>query len=130
MNDASLKRDHLLRELQRTAAVQRKAFAPIERSVREATSPTSFAQQRLSFIDQLEGGGAAYNVRLAMRLRGTLDVAALRRALDVLVERHESLRTTFAQVNGEARQVIAPAARFALQDTDLVTVEAAEREAE
>ncbi|HEU5138276.1 MAG TPA: amino acid adenylation domain-containing protein [Steroidobacteraceae bacterium] len=130
MNDGSLKRDQLLRELQRTAVAQRKQFAPIERTVRDESSPLSFAQQRLWFIDQLEGSGTAYHVRLAMRLRGSLDVEALRQALDAVVDRHETLRTTFAQVNGDVRQVIAPTARFALQETDLGAYDTREQDAQ
>ena len=130
MNDGSLKRDQLLRELQRTAVAHRKPFAPIERAGGDETSPPSFAQQRLWFIDQLEGSGTAYHVRMAMRLRGVLDVQALRQALDTVVERHEALRTTFAQVSGDLRQVITHTARCALQEIDLGAQDTQEREAQ
>lgn len=79
----------------------------------------SWAQQRLWFIDQLDGGIAAYHVPLALRLRGTLDVPALQRALDVLVQRHETLRTVFANEDGAPKQEIAVEGRFALQVLDL-----------
>src|SRR3569833_2667799 len=78
--------------------------------------PCSPAQQRLWFIDQLGVAGAAYHIARAVRLKGTLDVAALRAALDALVERHESLRTTFRQPDGEAEQVISAHAAFQLQE--------------
>lgn len=55
--------------------------------------PVSWAQQRLWFIDKLEGGGAAYHIPVVADLRGELDQSALRKALDALVERHEVLRT-------------------------------------
>ncbi|HEX2079919.1 MAG TPA: amino acid adenylation domain-containing protein, partial [Longimicrobium sp.] len=71
--------------------------------------PLSFAQQRLWFLEQLEPGGSAYNVPVALRLRGALDVPALERAVEEIVRRHEVLRTTFAQAGGEPVQVIAPA---------------------
>ncbi len=59
--------------------------------------PATFAQQRLFFIDRLDPGNPAYNVvAVAHRLRGAVDVARLRAALASLVERHETLRTTFA----------------------------------
>ena len=67
---------------------------------RPSRLPLSFAQQRLWFLDQLEPQQGVYNIPRAVRLRGTLDVEALRRALDVIVERHEALRTTFASVDG------------------------------
>ncbi|WP_255992370.1 condensation domain-containing protein, partial [Chitinolyticbacter albus] len=59
--------------------------------------PVSFAQERLCFLDQLEPGSATYNIPLALCLRGPLDVPALRRSIGVLLERHDALRTTFAQ---------------------------------
>ena len=53
----------------------------------------SFAQQRLWFLAQMEGGSEAYHIPLRLRLRGELDAGALRRALDRIVARHEALRT-------------------------------------
>jgi len=50
--------------------------------------------------------GAAYNIPLNLELRGTLNVSALERTLQEIVQRHESLRTTFGERNGEAHQVI------------------------
>ncbi|HYE13094.1 MAG TPA: condensation domain-containing protein, partial [Pyrinomonadaceae bacterium] len=68
--------------------------------------PLSFAQQRLWFLEQLEPGGAAYNMPAALRLSGALDVEALRRALREIVRRHEVLRTTFTVVDGQPMQLI------------------------
>ncbi|WP_266157235.1 non-ribosomal peptide synthetase [Dyella silvatica] len=68
--------------------------------------PLSFMQQRLWFIEQLEPGSAAYNVSVMFRLRGRLDRAALRDALQAVVNRHAALRTHFTDVLGEARQVV------------------------
>ena len=82
---------------------------PIARVDRDAPLRLSFAQQRLWFLSQMEGVSEAYHVPLGVRLRGELDHAALRRALDALVSRHESLRTTFAAVDGEPVQRIASA---------------------
>lgn len=61
----------------------------------------SFAQRRLWFLDQLAGGSADSLLPLALRIRGTLDVPALERALAGIVDRHEVLRTRFVQVDGE-----------------------------
>jgi hypothetical protein len=66
----------------------------------------SYAQQRLWFLDRLRGTSAGYNILEALRLRGELDLEALERAINTIVERHESLRTHFAEVEGEAEQVI------------------------
>jgi amino acid adenylation domain-containing protein/non-ribosomal peptide synthase protein (TIGR01720 family) len=79
----------------------------------EGGLPLSFAQQRLWFLHQLEPRGGAYNMAMALRLRGAADIGALRAAFAAVVRRHAALRTTFAGVDGEARQVIAPAANLA-----------------
>lgn len=80
--------------------------------------PASFAQQRMWFLDRLEGG-AIYNVPLATRLRGPLDTVALRQALEVLLARHESLRTAFTMVDGEPHQVIRPPRPVSIEVIDV-----------
>ncbi|MHB1059864.1 MAG: amino acid adenylation domain-containing protein, partial [Rhodanobacter sp.] len=96
-----------------------RGHAAIPVADRDGPLPLSFAQQRLWFIDRLEGGSAQYNMPAALRLRGALDVAALQRALDALLARHDVLRTTYAEVRGEGVQVIAPVATFSLATSDL-----------
>jgi hypothetical protein len=86
---------------------------------REQHHPLSFAQQRLWFLDGLNPESAFYNVSAAIRLRGELNVSALERSLNALVQRHETLRTSFAVVDGQAVQVITPELRIALAQTDL-----------
>ncbi|HEX6524117.1 MAG TPA: condensation domain-containing protein, partial [Streptosporangiaceae bacterium] len=81
--------------------------------------PLSFAQQRLWFINELEPGAGGYNSAVALRLTGALDLVALTGALQGLVARHESLRTTFDDVDGKGVQVIHPVAEFAVQMADL-----------
>ncbi len=83
-------------------------FVPPALAVRapDTVVPLSFMQQRLWFIEQLEPGSAAYNVSVMFRLRGRLDRAALRDALQAVVNRHAALRTHFTDVLGEARQVV------------------------
>ena len=70
-------------------------------------APLSLAQQRLWFLHLLEPDSPAYTIAWAARLRGPLDLRALREALDSLVARHEALRTTFSLADGEPVQVIA-----------------------
>jgi hypothetical protein len=90
----------------------------------------SFAQQRLWFLDQVHPGSALYNIPVAVRLRGRLDVDALRHTLDEIVRRHEALRTTFEVVGGQPVQVINPAAAVGLRVTELGALPEAAREAE
>ncbi|MFL5385967.1 MAG: amino acid adenylation domain-containing protein, partial [Longimicrobiaceae bacterium] len=77
---------------------------PIVPVPRDRPLPLSFAQERLWFVHQLHGGAAIYNMPVSLRLRGALDLDALRRALDEIVRRHESLRTVFRR-GGEGAPV-------------------------
>ncbi|HEU4558059.1 MAG TPA: amino acid adenylation domain-containing protein [Longimicrobium sp.] len=102
-------------------SASRAELPPIEPVERKGDLPLSFAQQRLWFIGQMEGAGAAYHIPVRMRLQGELDRAALRRALDRIVARHEALRTVFPERDGAAVQRIAPAEEspFHLTEHDL-----------
>ena len=86
---------------------------PIEPVGRDGDLPLSYPQQRLWFLDQFSRGGGFYNIPIAIRLSGQLNVAALEAALNEIVRRHESLRTTFSNVGGRPVQVISPAAPLA-----------------
>ncbi|HEX2079821.1 MAG TPA: amino acid adenylation domain-containing protein, partial [Longimicrobium sp.] len=92
---------------------------PVVPTERTGALPLSFAQERLWFIDRLEPGSAVYNIPVAWRLGGALDVAALERSLSEIVRRHEALRTVFAEVNGSPVQVIAPFGGFVVPVEDL-----------
>jgi amino acid adenylation domain-containing protein len=95
----------------------------------EADAPLSLHQQRLWFLDQLEPGTAAYNIPLALRLTGALDVAMLQRALSEVVRRHHVLRTTFAVRDGEPFQQVGAAEPMQLPVEDLRGRHAIERDA-
>ncbi|HEY0601397.1 MAG TPA: condensation domain-containing protein, partial [Herpetosiphonaceae bacterium] len=94
--------------------------------------PLSFAQQRLWFLDQLDPGDASYNIPLALRLTGQLDVAALERCYQAIIARHESLRTTFLvpTPGAEPVQVIHPFQPQPLLLHDVGDLPATERETE
>ena len=64
------------------------------------------AQRRLWILEQMDGDAAAYNMPVAILLEGSLNTDALHRALEAIVERHESIRTTFAEIRGELRQIV------------------------
>ncbi|MEH2121092.1 non-ribosomal peptide synthetase [Nostoc sp.] len=70
--------------------------------------PLSFSQQRLWFIDQLYHSSSFYNIPSAFHLTGSLNITALQQSLNEILRRHEVWRTTFALVNGEPVQEIAP----------------------
>jgi len=92
---------------------------PIRPTPRDRALPLSFAQQRLWFLDQLEPNSPFYNLPEAARLTGALDADALARALNQVVRRHEALRTTFATLNDQPAQIIAPALTIDLPVDDL-----------
>ncbi len=76
--------------------------------------PLSFAQQRLWFLDRLEPGNPAYNISLAVNLKGQLDISLLEQSLNEIIRRHETLRTTFTTVNGQPVQIIASSLKLSL----------------
>ena len=85
------------------AAMPRMALAS---AARPEPVPLSFGQQRMWFLNRLEGAGAVYNMPLALRLTGDLNLAALEAALGDVAGLHESLRTTFPETAGTPRQEI------------------------
>ncbi|GGK92074.1 non-ribosomal peptide synthetase [Nocardia jinanensis] len=89
--------------------------AALVRRERPERIPLSAAQQRLWFLNRFGGAdGGAYNIPVVLRLRGPLDHAALRRALHLLQEQHETLRTVFPEIGGEPAQVVLDAAEAAV----------------
>ncbi|NED71703.1 hypothetical protein G3I51_04940, partial [Streptomyces sp. SID9944] len=86
---------------------------------RDGALPLSFAQHRMWVLDRLRPGGTEYLMPLLLRLPGPLDPAALRRALDALVARHEVLRTRYPAVDDEPVLVIDEPGPIALTTVDL-----------
>src|SRR5262249_25133477 len=122
--DATRLRDlaRLVEEAKRDSKLLRPA---LKARPRPSRLPLSYAQQRLWFIHQLQGTSTEYNVPAALRLQGELDHEALIRALNAVVERHESLRTHFTSVDGEAIQVIVPALTIEVPLDDLSALDEA-----
>ncbi|HEX8422520.1 MAG TPA: amino acid adenylation domain-containing protein, partial [Pyrinomonadaceae bacterium] len=100
----------------------------LEKRADDGAAPLSFAQQRLWFLDSFEPNSNAYNMPVALRLKGPLDVGALERTLTEVCRRHEALRTRFAIQDGEPVQVIDAPVPFSLIVTE-VAEEAQEQRA-
>ena len=118
----------ILKFLQQVGQVSSTTLPPIQTIPRDKNLPLSFSQERLWFIEQLEGSKAPYIEQGALRISGNLNVLALERALSEIVRRHEVLRTSFQTVNGIPIQVIHPDATININLVDLQQLEVTERE--
>jgi amino acid adenylation domain-containing protein len=90
--------------------------------------PLSSAQERLWFIEQLEGASAIYNMPIAIGLTGVLNLDAFQQSLAEIVRRHEILRTSFVIVNDTPVQMIHPSASMKVETVYLQHLEQNERE--
>ena len=86
------------------------------------TLPASFAQQRLWFIDQMEGGSSQYNMPGTLRFKGHFDDTVIEQAFARIVERHEPLRTVFVNSDNGVQQVIRHQAGLTLSRMDFTTL--------
>lgn len=99
---------------------------PVER--RKEGMPLSYSQQRLWFIHQLGNTGSQYNMPNALRFEGNLDIKLANLAIKKVIERHEILRTSFVEKDGEAVQVINQSTQFELQSYDISNLNQKEQE--
>jgi non-ribosomal peptide synthetase component F/thioesterase domain-containing protein len=83
--------------------------------------PASAVQKRFWLLDQLDRGNPAFHMLACVRVKGPLNLATLEKSFQLLIDRHESLRTTFREIDGELSQIISPSPRFTLPVTDLTT---------
>src|SRR5581483_7832369 len=117
----------LARALPRHTRVQ---LPPLTRVARGPHAPTSFAQSKEWFLQQLEGEAYGYNLSIAIRLQGELQLEAVQQSINEIIRRHESLRTHFVAVDGQPVQVIEPKRRISLSVIDLQGLSAAVRDSE
>src|SRR4051794_15194802 len=92
--------------------------------------PLSFAQQRLWFLNQMAPGNPFYNLHAAVPFSLPLNTEALRQALNEIVRRHESLRTTFDTLDGRPVQLVAPELSLGLPVVDLAHLPGRDQEHE
>ncbi len=123
--------DLLLAERRKTAAatgagtsggdigLAAKVGQPVLRHQDPEYHPLSLEQRRLWIIDQVEPGNSSYNLPFASRIKGPLNIKALREALNEIVQRHHTLRTVFKVVDGEPVQIVTPDLKFPFTVVDL-----------
>ena len=110
-----------------TTAKQNKddSYLTLDSSVQrrlETNFPLSSSQQQLWFLTQLEGGNAAYNIPLAFKIFGELDIPTLERSLNEILKRHDSLRSIFPVIDGLPVQQILPLQFLPLRTINLLTL--------
>ena len=130
ITELSIEKRQLLDRYLKSAGLNLSSAVIIPQSRERNTFPLSFAQERLWFMDQLEPNRPIYNLPDTNFFRGPLNLDALRRSLNEIVRRHESLRTTFRTNNGSAVQVIAPPQPLSCEVIDLTGLPVAERRPE
>lgn len=95
---------------------------------RNGVIPLSYSQERLWFLDQLQSGEfSAYNQPLGFKIEGKLNIIALEKSLNTIVQRHEVLRTNFVEVKGQPTQIIHPEITLNLSVIDLRSVAESDR---
>ncbi|BAY23196.1 non-ribosomal peptide synthase [Calothrix sp. NIES-2100] len=127
------KRELVLQKLlvQKSDTIKNKhKFPRIESVSTDKLIPLSFPQQRLWFLDQMEGNSAVYNMAAAVEITGNLQVSILEQIISEIIQRHAILRTNFKTVDGNAVQIITPQFTINIPVIDLQTLPAAAQFAE
>ena len=105
------------------------ALAPIEVVSRAGDLPLSYAQQRMWFQEKRTPGTSAFHIPVRVALQGPLNVSALEQTFAEIIRRHENLRTTFPQIDGDLVQVISPPSRLSIPIVDLHRLDRPKQEA-
>ncbi|MDZ7375500.1 MAG: amino acid adenylation domain-containing protein [candidate division KSB1 bacterium] len=100
----------------------------IEPMPRDQEIPLSFAQQRLWFLDQLQPNSPFYNIPIALRAIGNLNISALKQSLQQVIQRHETLRTSFKVSKGKPYQIISDQAEIKIEIIDLTQMNKGDQE--
>ena len=117
------RKSEIIAFLQQTQGVQENAqkTPTIEPAERPDNIPLSFAQQRLWFLHQMQPDSAVYNLPLAIKVNGLLDIDALNQSLNQIIARHEILRTRFVTVSGQPVQQIEESISFEIEQINIQT---------
>ena len=121
--------EHIVRRLAPDGAASLPERRPILPRPRDRRLPVSFSQRRMWLLQQMDPQGVAYNMPLALRLVGALDLEALRAAVDTVVRRHEAFRTVFVLAGDEPEAQIGPPAPARIDHHLMRQPDAAAREA-
>ncbi|NEP88103.1 MAG: non-ribosomal peptide synthetase, partial [Okeania sp. SIO2C2] len=113
------RKTEILELLQEAQTTQKPVASSIKAISREQVLPLSYAQQRLWFIEKMALSSNAYNMPLTLHLEGKLDYLALEKSINQIIARHETLRTTFSEINGIPVQTIKPPFELQLPLQDL-----------
>ena len=114
-----IKQEFLVEPLVEPSNAEQSNSLAIQPASRTQPMPLSFAQERLWVLDQLQPGDPSYNISTAVELTGDLNLSALEQSLNIVIQRHESLRTTFSMVDGSPVQAIASELFVSINYTDL-----------
>ncbi|WP_256871845.1 non-ribosomal peptide synthetase [Nostoc sp. TCL26-01] len=117
----------IIQFLQTNSSFPTETILPVPR---DTDIPLSFTQQRLWFIEQIEGNSAIYNESGVVKISGSLKVAVLQQSFAEIVQRHEILRTSLQNVDGQPIQVIAPDLKITVPVIDWCTLTKTEQEQE
>ena len=124
---SDLKQQELQRLLNKSGTEQTTAKVIPQRPA-DGPAPLSFAQERLWFIDQLDPESTAYNVCIPLRISGRLNLPALSQSINETIRRHESLRTTFVDLDGRPVQIVEPPQHVDVAIVDLSSLPEFDRE--
>ncbi|NEO47535.1 MAG: non-ribosomal peptide synthetase, partial [Moorea sp. SIO4A3] len=113
------RKTEILEFLREVEITQKSVASSIQPISREQNIPLSYAQQRLWFIEKMGLSSNVYNIPLTLHLLGRLDYVALQKSLNQIIARHETLRTTFSEINGNPVQIIQPPFELQLPTKDL-----------
>ncbi|PEW92503.1 hypothetical protein CN447_09975 [Bacillus thuringiensis] len=109
-------------------AAEEGEYSPIPQAEQREAYPASSTQKRLFILDQMEGNSTAYNMASALEVTGNLDLEKIQQAIDRLIKRHESLRTSFVMTEEGAYQVIADEVFYQVEYEETDSYSDADRE--